>query len=365
MSLEVLSASLDALRNDRPAALCRLIATRGSTPQKAGAMMLVNASNEQVGTLGGGCVEADVKRRALEAIKSGEFRLERFELDHDFSWDDGLICGGRMDVVIAPLLAVNTNRNSTIEFLTTLRDLVRGHDAFCEAFVLDSEATNLPENSWIVLDHNYEIKAKDNAPLSVVPNSLKLLLDECTATRRPATKGGFAVIPSTARCRLLIVGAGHVGQAVASLAANLDFDVWVVDDRESMVSETRFPHAEKRIAGDIESTLREIEITSNTYCLIVTRGHGHDEKALYYLANQGARYVGMIGSRRKIKLIFEDLLAEGVTSESLAQVYAPVGIEIGSQTVPEIAVSIAAELIAHRNLSGEVPGRPERVRIPK
>jgi xanthine dehydrogenase accessory factor len=107
--------------------------------------------------------------------------------------------------------------------------------------------------------------------------------------------------------------------------------------------------------------LPELPITSDTYCLIVTRGHNHDEEALYHLADRGARYVGMIGSKRKIKLIFDDLLAEGVRPEALAQVHAPVGIDIGSQTVPEIAVSILAELIAHRNCGGQVPGRPSPV----
>jgi xanthine dehydrogenase accessory factor len=104
--------------------------------------------------------------------------------------------------------------------------------------------------------------------------------------------------------------------------------------------------------------LSTIEVTPDTYCLIVTRGHNHDEKALYYLADRGARYVGMIGSGRKIKMIFEDLLAEGVDQQVLQNVFAPVGIDIGSQTVPEIAISITAELIAHRNLGGRVPDRP-------
>ena len=99
---------------------------------------------------------------------------------------------------------------------------------------------------------------------------------------------------------------------------------------------------------------------NDTYCLLVTRGHQHDERALYHLADRGARYVGMIGSRRKIKMIYQDLLEEGLTAEALEQVYAPLGIEIGSQTVAEIAVSICAELVAHRNLGGQVPGRSQQ-----
>ena len=135
-----------------------------------------------------------------------------------------------------------------------------------------------------------------------------------------------------------------------------------IDDRPEFVTEERFPRAERRIGGPVERVLPELEITSDTYCLIVTRGHNHDQEALFHLADRGARYVGLIGSRRKIKLIFENLSAEGIPSEALAKVYAPLGIDIGSQTVPEIAVSICAELVAHRNL-GRVPGRPKAVDV--
>jgi xanthine dehydrogenase accessory factor len=107
----------------------------------------------------------------------------------------------------------------------------------------------------------------------------------------------------------------------------------------------------------MDEVLRDAEVNADTYCLIVTRGHNHDEEALYHLVDRGARYVGMIGSRRKIRLIMDDLLEEGVKAEALGRVYAPVGIDIGSQTVPEIALSICAELVSHRNRQGSVPGR--------
>ena len=116
------------------------------------------------------------------------------------------------------------------------------------------------------------------------------------------------------------------------------------------------PGASGESAARSTACCPHLDITPDTYCLIVTRGHNHDEEALYHLVDRGARYVGMIGSKRKIKLIFDDLAAEGISREALAKVYAPLGIDIGSQTVPEIAVSICAELIAHRNL-GHVPGR--------
>jgi xanthine dehydrogenase accessory factor len=152
-----------------------------------------------------------------------------------------------------------------------------------------------------------------------------------------------------------------VGKAVADLAAGLDFDVCVVDDRAEYVSVDRFPHASARVAGAFDQVLPALEITPNTYCLIVTRGHNHDEEALYHLAQRNARYVGLIGSRRKIRMIFDDLLREGISPEALERVYAPLGIDIGSQTVAEIALSICAELVSHRNREGLVPGRPEPI----
>ena len=175
---------------------------------------------------------------------------------------------------------------------------------------------------------------------------------------------GVANQPRLSRCRLLIVGGGHVGKAVADLAADLEFDVWVVDDREEFVAAERFPRAARRLSGDIATTLKNLDITPDTYCLIVTRGHSHDQEALFHLAQRGARYVGLIGSKRKIHMIFDNLENRGVPRAALEQVYAPLGIDIGSQTVPEIAVSICAELIAHRN-SGQVPGRSQPATIPR
>src|SRR5262249_5001957 len=143
------------------------------------------------------------------------------------------------------------------------------------------------------------------------------------------------------------------GQAVGQLAAEGDFDIWVVDDRETYASRDRFPRAQKIVVGDIGSRLQELasDITPSTFCIIVKRGHAHDEEALYQLVRSPARYVGMIGSKRKIKLIYEDLIAKGISAEMLGRVHAPLGLDIGSKTVPEIAVSIVAELIACRNLS--------------
>jgi xanthine dehydrogenase accessory factor len=353
----VLQDLLDALDSGRQVAYCRLVETRGSTPQKAGAMMLVFPDGSQAGTLGGGCVEAEVKRRALAVMSQGEPILEKFQLDHDYGWDDGLICGGRMHVLIEPLTA------TVPAYFRELDAMTRRPGCSTEAIVFDGEASGLRELSAYLLDEDGNLCASLHAEEggAELPPRIREHLKPRGSRPRAYAVQGIAYLPTAAPCRLVIVGGGHVGQAVARLAAELDFDVWVIDDRAEYVTSTRFPTATKRLSGAIEDVLPNLEITPDTYCLIVTRGHNHDQEALYHLAGRGARYLGMIGSRRKIKLIFENLMHEGVPAEELADVYAPLGIDIGSQTVPEIAVSICAELVAHRNRDGQVPGRPERV----
>jgi xanthine dehydrogenase accessory factor len=354
---DLLRQVLDCVPAGRPAVWCRLVETRGSTPQKAGAAMIVFPDGSQAGTLGGGCVEAEVKRRALGILAAGAAEIITFQLDSDYGWDDGLICGGRMQVHVEPL-----QDEAALDYFRQLHDLIDARHGCCEAIVFDSEKSGLPAPSCYLFDANGELRASRRAalPAGRVPTQVEEHMPALASRPRPSAVQGVAYLPVLPRCRLLIVGGGHVGQAVGNLAHEMDFDVWVVDDRQEYVSRERFPHAQRLITGDIKRVLPELEITPDTYCLIVTRGHNHDEEALFHLADRGARYVGMIGSKRKIKLIFDDLLAEGLRPEALEQVHAPVGIDIGSQTVPEIAVSILAELIAHRN-RGVVPGRPAAV----
>jgi xanthine dehydrogenase accessory factor len=362
---------LAAIEARRPAAWCRLVETRGSTPQKAGAAMLVYEDGSQAGTLGGGCVEAEVKRRALALLAENKADVCTFTLDSDYGWDDGLICGGRMKIVVEPIAA-----GFASDYFQRLAAILEQAGGCTEAIVFDSEASGLPAPASYLFDSEGQlisalrtsavgnalrgVPGDANAVQAMPPPNILDPLRPLSSRPRPYAAHGIAYLPVLPRCRLVIVGGGHVGKAVADLAVELEFDVWIVDDRAEFANESRFPRAERRVSGPIERVLPELEITSDTYCLVVTRGHSHDQEAVFHLADRGARYVGLIGSRRKIKMIFENLAAEGVSREALAQVHAPLGIDIGSQTVPEIAVSICAELVAHRNL-GVVPGRPRGV----
>ncbi len=344
---EVIRELVDVVRRGEPVASTLLVETRGSTPQKAGAAMLVFPDGSQAGTLGGGCVEAEVKRRALRLLDDGEREILSFQLDSDYGWDDGLICGGRMRMLVDPL-----RPGDDLSYVHLLGELADSGAGYTEAIVLDAENSGgTVADRFLIGDSGEILASRGRGP---IPEGLIANLRPASMRSRPYVAGGISYLPRLQRCRLLIVGGGHVGQKVAELAAQADFDIWVVDDREQYCNPERFPQASRLIVGPIDASLSGLDIDADTYCIIVTRGHNHDEEALYHLAEKPARYVGMIGSRRKIKLIFEDLLREGISREALARVYAPLGLSIGSQTVPEIAVSIVAELIAHRNL-GQVP----------
>jgi xanthine dehydrogenase accessory factor len=251
----VLTAAADALKRGEPAALVTVVRSNGSTPQRAGAKMLVFADGRTVGTIGGGCYENDAFWKAREAIKTGRPVLLHYELNDDFAEENGLICGGQMDVHVDPL-----------------------------------------------------IPAPD----------------------------------------LYILGAGHVGWHLARAAADADFRVHVVDDREKFANRDRFPQAHAVTIEPIDEWVHRSELPPTAYVVIVTRGHQHDLDALRALAARDLRYLGLIGSRAKIARIYDALRAEGLPLECLQRVHAPIGLDIGAVTPAEIAISILAQLIAVR-----------------
>ncbi len=333
----------EALSSGGERVVCQVVETKGSTPQKAGALMIIDPGGGQVGTLGGGCVENEVKMRAVRRVGKEGADVHSFVLDHDYAWADGLICGGKMTVVIE-----SPRGAGAVAYYRAYRGLLDRGRGFTEAVVVDSDRSGFDVGGRCLFDGDGRLVIERNgdglgqhAAGSVAPLGER---------PRPGVRSGLALLPTLPRVRLVVVGAGHVGQAVADLAAKADFDVWVVDDRTQYANRERFPAAERIVVGPIEEALAGLEVDEQTYAVIVTRGHGHDQEALYHLAATPAPYVGLIGSRRKIRLIFESLRSIGISDADLARVAAPVGIDIGSETVVEIAVSIVAELIGRRNL---------------
>lgn len=309
--LSILDQIIPRLQAGETLAFCTVVNSRGSTPQERGAKMAVLASGQTIGTLGGGCVEAEVRAQTLRLMDAGKSKLMTFRLDHDYGWDDGLICGGIMDIYV---------------------DVLTGP---CSAEKFLSLAGSIRKREPVEFQIDYHSEAG------------------------PQTYREEILPPP----KLVIAGAGHVGQALAELAARLDFDVTVIDDRVDCASEQRFPNA-MRIVGDIETELSKLKIDGQTYVVIVTRGHRHDGHALAAVIRSPARYIGLIGSKRKVRTILGDLHEQGIPIEQLSSVHAPIGLEIGAVTVGEIAISIAAELIAVRHGRSGQSAEPLKISRP-
>jgi xanthine dehydrogenase accessory factor len=300
---QLLDRAAGLLEARRKVALCLLVRAQGSTPASPGAVMLVDDAAELYGTVGGGCVEAEVRRRVFEMMGADRTGLLHFKLDHDYGWDDGLICGGSIDVAVA-----------------------------------------LPADGR-------RLRAVAEAYRRREPTDLPVVVDPGEASRPQQY-----VLDLPPRPRLLIAGAGHIGRALCGMALELDFDVAAFDDRPDLL-ERFIPDPARRVVGPIHETILEQPIDGGTYIVIVTRGHRHDEKVLKAVAEQPARYIGMIGSRRKVKLTFDELRAAGVSEEALKRVRAPIGLDIGSVTVNELALSIAAQLVEARRAGYRSPVR--------
>jgi xanthine dehydrogenase accessory factor len=300
---QLLDRAAGLLESGRKVALCLLVRAKGSTPASPGAVMLVDDAADLYGTVGGGCVEAEVRRRVFEMIGLDRTGLLQFKLDHDYGWDDGLICGGTIDVAVA-----------------------------------------LPHDGP-------KLRAVADAYRQREPTDLSVVVDPGEGADRQRY-----VLDLPPRPRLLIAGAGHIGQALCRLAFDLDFDVAVFDDRHDLL-ERFIPDPARRVVGPIDETIVAEPIDDGTYIVIVTRGHRHDEQVLKAVAGQPARYLGMIGSRRKVKLTFDELRVTGVPEEALQRVQAPIGLDIGSVTVNELALAIAAQLVEARRANHRSPVR--------
>lgn len=340
-------------------AYCTVVATKGSTPQKPGSKLLILPDLQNIGTLGGGCVEAEARRQAIGLMQGGVPRLLEFQLDSDYGWDDGLICGGNMQIFIDL-----PKTRAEADMFTHMQELNARQIPLVCATVVQSEQPGVEVGMKMLFASNGErIGTLGDAALEAsVEGESCTILEENRAGVFRAANGTMSVFlePLQPRPTLLIAGAGHVGQALCHIGNWLDFDIAIVDDRADFASKARLPEADEIIIGDIAEELRKYPITHLTYVVIVTRGHQHDESALHSVVESDARYIGLIGSRRKIKLIFDDLREAGVSTENLRRVYAPIGLDIQSKTVPEIAVSIASQLIQVRN-GGEAS---QRVPIP-
>ncbi|HOC57225.1 MAG TPA: XdhC family protein [Verrucomicrobiota bacterium] len=298
----VFEALAEAARGGEPVALGIITGVTGSSPQKVGAKALFYADGRIKGTLGGGCLEAEIQKRAVQSLRTGQGATFELVLDHDYGWDDGLLCGGKVSGVIV------------------------------------ANAQRAGEGFWAELADRKQTRAWG------VRGDFSI-----TVARSDAPAEWLYLETVTAPCALWIAGAGHIAQAVAPLALALDFSVTVFDDRPALANHRFFPPEVELQAEVWEKLLAMPLLSAPCFGLIVTRGHRHDGLVLQEWIHRPFVFLGMIGSVRKARAMFEHFTQEKLaTPEELARVACPVGVKIRSQSPLEIAVSIAAQLIDKR-----------------
>lgn len=253
--MDLLEEIVRLRREGRKCALATIVQVNGSIPSYESAKILVRDDGSMAGTIGGGCVEAEVWTAAREVIDTEKPRRMTFNLGQDAAYDNGLICGGQLDVFIEPM---------------------------------------------------------------------------------------------TPQPRAFIFGAGHISKSLCQIASMIGFAPVIIDNRESFANRERFPQADAIHAAEYEDVFAELDINSSSYIIIVTRGHRDDMRVLRWAVTTPARYIAMIGSKRKTIAVVKELEREGVSREAFDRLHAPMGLDIGSITPEEIAISVAAEMIAVR-----------------
>jgi xanthine dehydrogenase accessory factor len=344
---------ISRLEKKQPLALATIIKTKGSTPQIPGASALFSERGLLLGTLGGGIVEAAAEAKSIECLHGGRSLVYDIELEGDSISADEAICGGSVSILID---ASPQDHTETFKLLTaSLRSRRAGFLATRIKMMPDGSLSLARD--WLEQPvEKKNIKGLEEFSEGIVKtahDAKPALLRAGSGEKKMAEELLF-LEPLFPLPRLVIAGAGHIGQAVARLGKLLDFEVTVIDDRAEYANRERFPEAERIVVEDIGRALENFQISSDTYIVIVTRGHRHDAEALRACIHSPAAYLGMIGSRRKIALMREKFISEGWASAAeFDRVHAPIGLQIGSKTIEEIAVSIAAELVKARSESRE------------
>ncbi len=346
---QVFREAVSQLKDGRPFVLATVVRTSGSTPQKAGAKLLVRADGSAVGTLGGGCVEGDIWFAARTRLKDGGgAEVRDYVLNEDLAAQDGLLCGGTMYFLIDPIL-------NTDALLPFAQEIVDAYDGGIPVAVGTLMAA--PEGSG--LDVGTKILVRENGTSDGTLGNPELDNDAVRRARALMAMGEqeyvfadsgaeYFLEAYTTPPKLVIAGGGHVAKALAPIAKSVGFIVVVIDDRPEFSNRERFPEADEVITDGFVSAIEGLKINPNTFIVIATRGHRYDDVALEAAARTRASYVALLGSRRKTILIYEALLQRGIPMQRIREFRAPTGLNIRARTPEEIAVSIVAEMLMFR-----------------
>ena len=343
---EVFQEAVNLLGKGEPIVVATVIRTKGSTPQKPGSKLLVREDGSGVGTLGGGCVEGDIWFAAKQLLKSGGGTQHReYQLNEELAAQDGLVCGGTMYFLIDPVYRPDEYLPFAEEIdyayrggrPVALASLVRGvggtGDSIGSKLFIHEDGTT----QGTLGDSDLDLGAVKKARELMAHGRSEYVISENGAE--------YFIEAYTTPPQLVICGGGHVSKAIAPLAKSLGFRLFITDDREEFANDERFPEADMVVPLKPEDALPRLPINPNTFIVVATRGHRYDNAALEAAAKTPARYVGLLGSKRKTILIYEDLIRAGLPTERIKAIRSPIGLDIHARTPEEIAVSIMAEVL--------------------
>lgn len=343
---------IEQTEQERACVLATIIRQSGAAPRGLGARCLILEDGSLVGTIGGGLLEAQTLQAAKSVLESGVPQQIHFSLKGSEVARTDMLCGGEVDVYLEPISPADKR------LVTLYREVVRCHDQG----VLGIVATGTDPNQWqpgagpkFFLDRNGKVLEKrleGEISVHLPPEYLTRVLEQrkplLFTSKSQEIDVEVFLEPILSDPVLFIFGAGHVSRDIAPIASRVGFQVIVIDDREEFANQEHFPDATEVCLHPFDNAVREFPVDEDSYLVIVTRGHLHDKVVLAQCLKTSAKYVGMIGSKRKRNMIYEALLEEGFTREDISRVHSPIGIDIQAETPAEIAVSIVAELIQVR-----------------
>ncbi len=349
----VFRAAVDEAKSGNDHVIATVIRTSGSTPQKSGAKLLVRKDGSGVGTLGGGCVEGDIWFAARQLLKrGGSAEMRDYELNEELAAQDGLICGGTMYFLIDPVRSDDKTSNSYGEFA---EEVVAAYEGGAPVAIVNIVVA--PEGSGLTVGSRMLVRENGATSGSLGDEKLESVSAQQARDLMALGKNDYVVADTgveyyieayTTPPTLVIAGGGHVSKALAPIAKSVGFRLFIIDDREEFANAERFPEAEIVQVGEYETVLQELPINANSFIVIATRGHRYDDAALASALKTPASYVGLLGSKRKTILIYEDLLKRGFTLDELRRTRSPIGLDVGARTPEEIAISIMAEILMFR-----------------
>ncbi|MFC1565822.1 XdhC family protein [Candidatus Neomarinimicrobiota bacterium] len=317
----------------RKAALCTQVEWRGSVPRKDYPMMLVDENREIIGTIGGGALEYSVIELAQNIIKICKPVLKAFDLTNKDVTKSDSICGGITTILIEPYSKDIRNLLKSIIIDKTIDNNIL-------ITKISSQNDVIIERTKITKDYG-----------SIFPKKIVCEIDEAIEQNKSKSinynEELFLIQNIGNRPVLHIFGAGHVGKAVAYLAQFIELNTKIYDERKDLANKERFPFALQINNNDISKIIKNTKIAQTDYVLVATRGHQHDFELIRWLLNVKIDYLSLMSSKKKWQLLSESLINDGFTQNQINKVHSPVGLDIGSETVPEIAVSIIAEIVNH------------------